>query len=156
LAARARAVISVAEARDVAVVIENDASLALDVGADGVHLSGGPGDYDQARKLLGNDAIVGVDAGDSRHHAMDAGERGADYIGLPAADVDMVSWWTSVFSVPCVALTGGDVAAARQAVERAAEFVEVDGSAWADRREAIAGVTGMTRLVEEIGCAVAQ
>src|SRR5690606_23349382 len=72
LAARARAVISVAEARDVAVVIENDASLALDVGADGVHLSGGPGDYDQARKLLGNDAIVGVDAGDSRHHAMDA------------------------------------------------------------------------------------
>jgi thiamine-phosphate pyrophosphorylase len=156
LAERARRIIAVAEARDIAVVIEDDAAFALEAGADGVHLSGGPAGYDEARALLGADAIVGVDAGGSRHQAMEAGEKGADYVAIPAGDADMVAWWTSIFQVPCVARTGGDLDAARQAVERAAEFVELDGSGWTDERTAIAGVTEMSRLVEDIGCELAQ
>ena len=154
-AERARRIIGTAHARDVAVLIGDDAALALETGADGVHLSGGPGTYAEARSVLGAEAVVGVDARGSRHQAMDAGEKGADYVGLPAADGDMVAWWTSIFQVPCVAMSGSDVAAARQAVERAAEFVELDGSAWADERAAVAAVTAMTRMIEEVGCALA-
>lgn len=156
LAESARRIISVAQPRDVAVMIEDDASLVLEVGADGVHLSGGAGGYDEARTLLGDDAIVGVDAGGSRHQAMEAGEKGADYVALPAADADMVAWWTAIFRVPCVAMAGRDLAAAEQAVERAAEFVGLDGSAWSDERSAVTEVTAMARMIEEIGCALAQ
>jgi thiamine-phosphate pyrophosphorylase len=155
LMAGAGRVVAVTHGRNVAVVIENDAALAIEVGADGVHLSDGPAGYDEARAHLGDDAIVGVDAGGSRHQAMEAGEKGADYVAITAADAEMGAWWTSIFQVPCVATTGGDLDAARQAMERAAEFVEVDGSAWADEQAGVAGVTELTRLIEDVGCAIA-
>jgi thiamine-phosphate pyrophosphorylase len=65
----------------VAVVVEDDAGLALETGCDGVHLTN-PKAYAGARKLLGTDAIVGVDCGLSRHLAMEAADRGADYVAF--------------------------------------------------------------------------
>jgi thiamine-phosphate pyrophosphorylase len=113
-AATSKAVISplvaMAQKRNVAALIENDASLARAAGADGVHLTARSDivdAYETARNLLGPDAIVGADAGSSRHDAMQLGERGADYVAFSMdteEGEDLVAWWVELFTIPVVAI----------------------------------------------------
>ena len=63
--------------RDIAMVIESHVLLAERLGLDGVHLKEAHG-VRAARKTLGEDAIVGLHAGSSRHDGMSGGEAGAD------------------------------------------------------------------------------
>ncbi len=59
-------------------------TLPVELGADGVHIGQQDMPYAQARKLVGDGAIVGVTCHDSRHLAMEAGEAGADYVAFGA------------------------------------------------------------------------
>lgn len=99
--------------RDIALVIENHVLLAERLGLDGVHLNDTHG-VRAARKTLGEDAIVGLYAGDSRHDGMNGGEAGADYIcfgpvgasglgGGELAERDLFDWWSKVVELPVVA-----------------------------------------------------
>lgn len=104
--------------RGAATLIADDARLARTVAADGVHLSWSPDlaeRYAQARSSLGPDAIVGIEAGGSRHDAMVLGEAGSDYIAFAPSphshadtesaelQADLITWWSELFEVPCVA-----------------------------------------------------
>ena len=104
----------VAHERDVAIVIENHIILAQRLGLDGVHLTDGARTVRQARKDLGDDAIVGAYCGVTRHEGMAAGEAGADYAAFgpigPTAlgkgeqvDFDLFEWWSQVIEVPSIA-----------------------------------------------------
>lgn len=64
-------------------VIDDDVSVALESGADGVHIGQSDMDYEQARKLLGADKIIGMTA-KTRQQALLAEKLGADYIGVGA------------------------------------------------------------------------
>jgi thiamine-phosphate pyrophosphorylase len=114
----ARPLIEMAQAKDVAALIAGDAQLARTLRADGVHLPWSKdivAQYAEAREVLGNRYIVGVDVGRTRHDAMSLAEAGADYIGfgIPshvedrAASADrrreLIAWWSEIFEVPCVA-----------------------------------------------------
>lgn len=90
----------IAQERGIAFLLHDDAALAAKTGCDGVVVD--PGAYAVARKTVGAQAIVGVTVGTSRHEAMEAGEAGADFIGFDA-DPEIVSWWTEMMEVPCVA-----------------------------------------------------
>lgn len=87
-AAALQAFVAVAQHHDVAVLIADDVELAAETGADGVHLSATSGDdllierYRAARESLGANAIIGGDAGFSRHDAMALGEAGANYVAF--------------------------------------------------------------------------
>jgi len=101
---------SVAHERDVAIVVSNDVDLAQRAGLDGVHLTDATKSVRNARKTLGPDAIVGSFCGTSRHHGLEAGEAGADYIafgpmagGAEIADLDMFAWWSEMIELPVVA-----------------------------------------------------
>lgn len=113
-----RPLVEVTQARGAAALVMNDARLARTLGADGVHLAVSPSllaAYAEARDILGTRALVGADAGRSRHDAMAAGEAGADYIafGVPnfvaerelavKRQQDLVQWWAEIFEVPVVA-----------------------------------------------------
>ena len=65
-------------------VIDDDVVLAKDVGADGVHVGQKDMECIEARKILGNDKIIGVTAA-SVEKALAAERNGADYIGCGAA-----------------------------------------------------------------------
>lgn len=110
--------VSLAQARGSAALIEADARLARTLKADGVHVPWSKDTltrYEEAREIVGTGAIVGADAGRSRHDAMKLGEAGADYVafGIPlhvedrdtarARRRDLVAWWGEIFQVPCVA-----------------------------------------------------
>lgn len=127
---------------DVAFIVNDDIGLAKRLGADGVHLGQGDGDPRDARALLGPAAQIGVTCHDSRHLAMEAGEGGADYVAFgafyPTATKEthhrpepvILSWWSTVFEIPCVAIGGITPANAAPLVAAGADFLAVSGAVW--------------------------
>ncbi len=133
---------AICAARDVAFLVNDSISLAKRLGADGVHLGQGDGDPREARAVLGPSAQIGVTCHDSRHLAMEAGEAGADYVAFGAffptatketshrPDPVILSWWSAVFEIPCVAIGGITPANAAPLVTSGADFLAVSGAVW--------------------------
>lgn len=128
--------------REVAFIVNDSAALAKRIGAEGVHLGQGDGDPREARALLGPAAQIGVTVHDSRHLAMDAGEAGADYVAFGAffptatkethhrPDPSILSWWSTLFEIPSVAIGGITPGNGRVLVEAGADFLAVCGAVW--------------------------
>jgi len=126
----------------VAFIVNDSVSLAKRLGADGVHLGQQDGDVREARAALGPQAQIGVTCHDSRHLAMDAGEAGADYVAFGAfyptttkpshyrPDPSILSWWSSIFEIPCVAIGGITPQNAEPLVDAGADFLAVCQAIW--------------------------
>src|SRR5262249_8695769 len=98
-----RAIAPTVQDRGVALLIEGNPESVEPTGADGAHMAG-ISTFDTALPLLKPRYIVGCGGLGSRHDAMVAGERGADYVmfGEPDPDgrrpafgavLDRVTWW---------------------------------------------------------------
>ena len=157
-----KALITLAQKKGVAALLPGDAADAAKVGADGVHVPWAPDIVRQFKAVRGgavSGMIVGADAGRTRHDAMELGEGGADYVafGVPAhvgdraraaeRQLDLVSWWSEVFEIPCVALDVADVEQARRLSEAGADFigVKIDGNEFAS--DAAARVSAYAQAV---------
>jgi thiamine-phosphate pyrophosphorylase len=127
---------------DVAFIVNDSMALAKRLGADGVHLGQSDGDIREARALLGPSAQIGRTCHDSRHLAMQAGEDGADYVAFGAfyptttkpshyrPQPAILSWWASVFEIPCVAIGGITPENATPLVDAGADFLAVCQAVW--------------------------
>lgn len=127
-------IVAIIQQAGAAALLADDAHLARTVKADGVHLVRRADDimgaYEEARSILGGGAIVGADAGASRHDAMSLGEAGADYVAFNLADGDdsgyeLVAWWAEIFEVPVVAYGATSVEAVQDLAAAGADFVAV-------------------------------
>lgn len=148
--------------RDVAFMINDSIALAQRLRSDGVHLGQGDGDPREARRLLGPAAQIGVTCHDSRHLAMEAGEAGADYVAFGAfyptatketthrPDPSILTWWSAVFELPCVAIGGITAQNARPLVEAGADFLAVSGAVWNHPQGPSAGVAEFAALLSGI------
>jgi thiamine-phosphate pyrophosphorylase len=128
--------------RDIAFLVSESIGLAKRLGADGVHFEHGLDDVREARQVLGPGVQIGVSAGESRHLAMEAGEAGADYISFGAfypsttkdssarPDPSILSWWTTLFELPCVAVGGVTPDNVAPLVKAGADFIAVSGAVW--------------------------
>jgi thiamine-phosphate pyrophosphorylase len=99
-------------------IVNDDVELALEVGADGVHLGKEDGSLEEARARLGENAIVGVSCYDSVERAVEAAEDGADYLafgrffpsrtkpGAPCARLETLSEAKRRLGIPIVAIGG--------------------------------------------------
>jgi thiamine-phosphate pyrophosphorylase len=126
----------------VAFIVNDSIQLAKRLGADGVHLGQQDGDVREARALLGPQTQIGVTCHDSRHLAMEAGEAGADYVAFGAfyptttkpslyrPDPAILSWWSSLFEIPCVAIGGITPENATSLVNAGADFLAVCNAVW--------------------------
>lgn len=147
-----------AQRRGVAVLLNDRPDLAFETGCDGVHIGQEDASYADARKAVG-DGIVGVTCHDSRHLAMEAGERGADYVAFGAffptttkdakfhADTDLLTWWSELFTVPAVAIGGITVDNCRPLVEAGADFLAVSGGVWSHPEGPAAAVKAFNRII---------
>jgi len=132
----------IAYAHDVALILNDRPDLATATGCDGVHVGQEDTPLADARKLMGDDAMIGVTCHNSRHLAMEAAEAGADYVAFGAffetatkppkywATPDLVSWWVEMMEVPCVAIGGITVENCDPIVEAGADFLCVSGGVW--------------------------
>ncbi|MPY75364.1 MAG: thiamine phosphate synthase [Alphaproteobacteria bacterium] len=155
----------VAQDRGVALIMNDRPDLAADTGCDGVHVGQEDASYDDARALLGGDSIVGVTCKNSRHLAMEAAEKGADYVAFgpffdsatkprtdPArkpADLEILRWWGEMMTVPCVAIGGITVENCPPLVEAGADFLAVVAGVWGHPDGPAAAVKAFNRVFDE-------
>ncbi len=110
--ARVKAIAAAVQRRDVALLIDGHAEIAVRAGADGAHISGIEA-FVAALPLLKPDRIAGAGGLLSRHDAMLAGESGADYVmfgepdrrgrRLPFDELEeRLLWWADLLEIPCV------------------------------------------------------
>jgi hydroxymethylpyrimidine kinase/phosphomethylpyrimidine kinase/thiamine-phosphate diphosphorylase len=100
-------------------IINDDVLLAKEIDADGVHIGQDDLDIQEARKILGNDKIIGVSA-HNMNEALKAQEEGADYLGVGAifststktntisVSIDTLSTICKNVHIPVVAIGGID------------------------------------------------
>jgi thiamine-phosphate pyrophosphorylase len=164
IARAVQALAPIAQAREVAVILNDRPDLAARLDCDGVHIGQADGSYAEARKAMGPDRIVGVTCHDSRHLAMEAAEAGADYVAFGAffdtatktaptrCEPEVLTTWQQSMQTPCVAIGGITVDTARGLAQAGADFLAVSAGVWAAAdgpREAV------RRLNEEISLGVA-
>ena len=130
------------EAREVAFIVNDSVALAKRIGADGVHLGQSDGSVAEAREVLGREAQIGMTCHASRHHAMEAGDAGADYVAFGAffpsqtkatehrAELELLEWWQGLFELPCVAIGGITPGNCGPLVRAGADFLAVSAAVW--------------------------
>ncbi|HEX3862974.1 MAG TPA: thiamine phosphate synthase [Stellaceae bacterium] len=138
----ARTLLPIAQEHGVAFIMNDRPDLAAELDCDGVHVGEEDMPYDEARRLLGPDRIVGVTCGDSRHRAVVAAEAGADYVAFGAffpsttkaakhrARPELLADWSETTVVPCVAIGGITQENCRPLVDAGADFLSVIGAIW--------------------------
>jgi thiamine-phosphate pyrophosphorylase len=148
--------------REVAFIVNDSIALAKRLGADGVHLGQSDGDPREARQILGPSAQIGVTCHDSRHLAMEAGEAGADYVAFGAfyptttketrhrPEPSILSWWVTLFELPCVAIGGITAANAAPLVAAGADFIAVSGAVWNHAEGPRAGVAAFAPALARV------
>lgn len=102
---------------NVPLIINDRIDIALAIDADGVHIGQSDMPIKIARKLIGNDKILGISA-HNLEEATDAEENGADYLGVGAifststkkdandVSIDTLKEITSNVDIPTVAIGG--------------------------------------------------
>lgn len=114
---RVQAIAPTVQSRGAALLLDGHPEAVEPAGADGAHVTGLAA-LDTALPVLKPRYIVGCGGLSSRHDAMVAGERGADYVMFGehdhdghrpafAAVLDRVAWWAELFEIPCVAYAAG-------------------------------------------------
>ena len=142
VAAAVDALMPIAQARGVAVLLNDSPDLAARLGCDGVHVGQGDMPLAQARKVMGAEAMIGVTCHDSLHLAMEAAEGGADYVAFGAffptttkdaptrAELELLSGWQADMVIPCVAIGGITVETAAALAAAGADFLAVSAGVW--------------------------
>ena len=164
---RAKAIAAVVQPRDIALLLDGRADIAIRAGADGAHLTGIAA-LTAALGALKPDRIAGAGGLRSRHDAMLAAEAGADYAmfgepdrsggqggqgnqgNRPAFDtvLERIAWWAELFQPPCVGYAANldEVGALAQA---GADFVALGDWIWTDApADSVAAAAG--RLAETV------
>jgi thiamine-phosphate pyrophosphorylase len=150
------ALLPVCAEHGVALILQDDLGLALELGADGLHLGGGARKLEAARTALGRKRILGVSCGGSRHLAMVAGEQGADYIafGDPGEPpdpelVELVRWWSELFVLPCLAEADITAETCVPLVGAGTDFIAGTRAVWEHPEGPAQGVLALRRAIDE-------
>ena len=140
---RARRLLQLCQRYNTPLIINDDLQLALEIGADGVHLGQSDGSLSDARRLLGADKILGVTCHDSLDLAQQAQDAGADYLAFgrffpsatkpdaPPAPLSRIAEAKARFQRPIVVIGGIGPDNAAQVLEQGADMIAVVNSLFA-------------------------
>ncbi len=134
---RAREVLAACRAGGALCIVNDDAALAAEIDADGVHLGREDADPQRVRELLGPDKLIGVSCYDRLDLASAAVEADADYVafgsvwpslskpGAVRAPLALLREAAAVLRVPVVAIGGITRSNAAETVAAGAHCVAV-------------------------------
>jgi len=127
---------------DTTFIVNDDAGLALQVDADGVHLGGEDGSVATARALLGETKLIGVSCYNRAPLALAAVQQGADYVAFGAffpssvkpeavkAEVSMLREARPEIHAPIVAIGGITQQNGAELVRAGADSLAVISALW--------------------------
>jgi len=144
---------------DAAVLVDGHPELVARGGADGAHL-GDLEAFEAAIDALKPERIAGCGGLATRHDAMVAAERGADYVmfGDPdrhgqrpdfTAIEERLGWWAEVFEAPCVGWAAS-LAEVAPLVKAGADFVALGDWMWAEPAANVAHAERFLALPENV------
>ncbi len=114
----AKELLSLCKRNKVPLIINDDAELALLIGADGVHIGRYDNNIESTRKIVGTKSIVGVSCYDDVEGALQAQAQGVDYVAFgrffpsgskpdaPLARVETLIQAKKIINLPIVAIGG--------------------------------------------------
>lgn len=141
--AQAAALLDLCRAAGVPLIINDDLALALDIGADGVHLGRDDGDLAAARRALGSGRILGVTCYADLERARAGAAAGVDYVAFgamfpsstkptaPPAPFALLSRAKAEFGLPVAAIGGITLDNAAQVAAAGADLIAVVGDVFA-------------------------
>ncbi|OSQ39034.1 thiamine-phosphate synthase [Thalassospira mesophila] len=157
--AAVKKILPVCSKREIPLILNDRPDLAHKTGCDGVHIGAEDGSYAEARAIMGEEHVVGVSCYDSRHRAMDVGDKGADYVAFgaffPTTTKEPATWvepeiieiWATFTTVPCVAIGGINADNLAPLVKAGADFVAVSGAVWNHPNGPEAGAIAIARAI---------
>ena len=134
-------ILPLARRRGVGVLLNDNARLAGELGADGVHIGQRDGSVREAREFVG-DGIVGVTCHDSLGLAREAERQGADYVAFGSffpsrskpearpAQLRTLGRWRREGGVPCAAIGGIAPGNGLGLLRAGADFLAVGDGVW--------------------------
>ncbi len=140
--AAGRALLEVTRAHAVPLLINDRPEVATALGADGVHIGQTDASYNDARRLLGPDAVIGVTCHDDGDLAIAAAQAGADYVAFGAffptgtktpkshAHPQLLHWWAALSTTPSVAIGGITPDNCTALAAAGADFVAASAALW--------------------------
>ena len=150
----------VAQERGAAFLMNDRPDLALATGCDGAHVGAEDMPTAAARPILGG-LTLGASCYASRDLAMRAGEAGADYVAFGSffpsgtkqtgirAEVELLTWWSELMELPCVAIGGITAENCAPLVQAGADFLAVIGAVWNHPEGPAAGVRAMNAAITD-------
>ncbi|MDN3275109.1 thiamine phosphate synthase [Frankia sp. RB7] len=161
---RIKALAPIVQNAGAALLVDGHPEIVARGGADGAHLPGIAA-LKEAMPSLKPDRIAGVGGLTTRHHSMDAGEMGADYLlfGEPDANgqrpsaqaiAERLDWWAELFEPPCVGFAMS-FEEAHDFAASGADFVLVGDLVWADSRGPKAALIEADAAIKKAFAAVA-
>ena len=156
---QALALLGVCRRAGVPLIVNDDAALAHEIGAAGVHLGRDDGAVAAARKVMGKDAIIGVSCYDDLDRAAVAAAAGADYLAFGAMFASgtkpqarraplTVLRDAARFNLPRVAIGGLTPDNAREALEAGADLLAVIGAVF-DAADPVAAASAFLARIKE-------
>lgn len=154
---RIKELASLVQRHDAALLIDGHPDLVARGGADGSHLA----DIEALEAALGMlkpERIAGCGGLETRHDAMVAAERGADYVMFGDPDrrgqrptfeaiEERVGWWAQVFEAPCVGYAGS-IEEVEPLVRAGTDFVALGDWMWHDPAANVAAAARHLSLPE--------
>jgi thiamine-phosphate pyrophosphorylase len=149
----------VAQQRDIAFLLNDNPALAVSSGCDGAHVGQDDMPAAKARTVLGKNLMLGVTCHGSRDLAMEAGQAGADYVAFGAffpsttkqppamAELDLLSWWSELMELPCVAIGGITPENCGPLVAAGADFLAVSAAVWGHKDGPAAAVRAFGKAI---------
>ena len=134
---QAKALLALCRRHGAPLIVNDHAALALEIGADGVHLGSEDGSIDVARAQLGPAAIIGVSCYNELETAIKAQQAGATYVAFGSfflssikpvavhAPLTLLHEAKRELMLPVVAIGGIDHANAPQLIAAGADSVAV-------------------------------
>ena len=145
--------------RDVPLLINDRPDLAAIGDSDGAHIGQEDTAFEEARRLLGPDKIIGVTCHDSRDLAIAAVENGADYVAFGAfhrtgtksagtrATPDILEWAADILPTPTVAIGGITPSNCPPLVRAGANFLAVVSAVWDHENGSAAAVRTFNKAI---------
>jgi len=136
--------------------------LALEVGANGVHLGAEDGLILEARKKSPKNFVIGASCYDSKHLAIEAAKQGANYLsfgaffesktkksrGKPTAEI--LEWSSQILNLPIIAIGGINDQNCHELKKSGADFLAVISYVWQHPKGEVFAINQLQKSISKL------